>query len=250
MFDSEVYLRGRYLEVDLLRGIGISMMVVSNFVTDLQLFLDYSGHQTFWWLFARATAFIFVFVSGLSFRISYSRTVKKTSKPYRKYFMRFLRLFGLGMLITVVTYLFLEGMTVHFGILHFLGVATLLAIPFHRFGKWNFLCALFFLLACVPLGGFHDGLLLLPLGIIPENYFTPDYFPIFPWFGVYLLGMTVGSIFYPDGSRKTTFSLPANPPVYFIAFTGRHTLLIYLAHQPILVGLLRLIYGPLPGIPF
>ncbi|ASJ09125.1 hypothetical protein A3L11_07735 [Thermococcus siculi] len=249
MFGSGVYLRGRYWEVDLLRGIGITMMVASNFVTDLWLFLGYTGHYLFWRLFAIATASIFIFTSGLSLWISYSRTVKRNPRPYGKYFRRFLKLFGLGMLITAVTYLLPGQMTIHFGILHFLGLATLLAIPFHRFGKWNFLWAIFFLLAYLPLKNLHDGLLLLPLGITPEGYFTPDYFPVFPWFGVYLLGMTAGSVFYPDGSRRQDIDLPTNPLVNFIAFAGRHTLLIYLVHQPILVGLLRLIYGPLPGLP-
>ncbi len=45
MFGFEVYLRGRYWEVDLLRGVGITMMVVSNFVTDLWLFLGYNEHH-------------------------------------------------------------------------------------------------------------------------------------------------------------------------------------------------------------
>ena len=249
MLGSEIYSGGRYLEVDFLRGVGILMMVVSNFVTDLQLFLNYSGHQAFWWLFARTTAFIFVFVSGLSFWISYSRAVKKNLRPYGKYFRRFLKLFGLGMLITAVTYFFLEGMTIHFGVLHFLGLASLLAIPFYRFGKLNIFWAAFFFAGSLVVKNLHDGLLLLPLGIAPENYAAPDYFPVFPWFGVYLLGLTAGAVFYPGGRRKGEIKLPARGSVYFVAFAGRHTLTIYLIHQPVLVGLLRLIHGPLPGLP-
>ncbi len=117
MFLAELYRGGRYWEIDSPRGTGIVMMIVSNFVTDLQLFLNYSGHPAFWWLFARAAAFIFI--SGLSFWVSYSRTAKKNPKPYKKYFKRFLKLFDLGTVVTVVTYLFLEGM-IHFGILTFL----------------------------------------------------------------------------------------------------------------------------------
>ncbi|NJE03074.1 heparan-alpha-glucosaminide N-acetyltransferase [Thermococcus sp. MV11] len=249
MLGAEVYLKGRYWEVDLLRGIGITMMVVSNFVTDLWLFLNYSGHRTFWFAFAVTTASIFVFTSGLSFWISYSRAIKRNPQPYRKYFRRFIKLFGLGMLITLITSLLPGRMTIHFGILHFLGVATLLAIPFHRFGRKNLFWAFFFLLSYSLVRNLHDGLFLLPLGITPEDYFAPDYFPIFPWFGVYLLGMTAGSVFYPTGERKVRLPTPENPLVHLVTFAGRHTLAIYLLHQPVLVALLRLIHGPIPGLP-
>ncbi|NJE10219.1 heparan-alpha-glucosaminide N-acetyltransferase [Thermococcus sp. MAR1] len=247
MFGSEIYTDRRYWEIDLLRGIGITMMVVSNFVTDLQLFLGYNENPALWWFFARLTASTFVFASGLSMWISYSRTLGKSASPYRKYFKRFLKLFGLGLLITAVTYFL--SITIHFGILHFLGLATLLGMLFYRFGRRNALWAAFFILGYLVLRNFHDGLWLLPVGIMPENYFTPDYFPIFPWFGVFLLGMTAGSVLYPDGRRKRDIGLPSSPLVHFLAFAGRHTLAIYLLHQPVLVGLLRLIYGPLPGLP-
>ncbi|ACJ16092.1 hypothetical protein TON_0605 [Thermococcus onnurineus NA1] len=248
MLGAEVYSRGRFWEVDFLRGIGITMMVLSNFVTDLQLFLNYSGHPFFWKAFAYATASIFVFVSGLSFWISYSRTIKKNPRPYAKYFRRFLKLFGLGMLITVVTYLFLDGMTIYFGILHFLGVATLLAIPFYRFGKLNLLWAAFFIFGSLWVRNLIGPAWLLPLGITFKGFSSPDYFPVFPWFGVYLLGLTAGSVFYPEGMRKKELRIPANPLVLALCVAGRHTLGIYLVHQPLLVGLLMLIYGPLPGI--
>lgn len=250
MLGAEVYERGRYWEIDLLRGVGITMMVVSNFVTDLQLFLGYREHRMFWLLFAIATATIFVFTSGLSFWVSYSRTLKRSSSPYPKYFRRFLKLFGLGVLITLITSLLPGRMTIHFGILHFLGAAALLGIPFYRFGRANIIWALFFLLGYFLVRNIHDGVFLLPLGIMPEDYFAPDYFPIFPWFGVYLLGMAVGSVFYPKGARKRPLSLPQSPLVHFLAFMGRHTLKVYLIHQPIFVGLLRIIYGPIPGLPF
>jgi uncharacterized membrane protein len=151
------------------------------------------------------------------------------------------------MLITAITYSL--GMTIHFGVLHLLGTATLLGVLFYRFGRFNALWAAFFILGYLVIRNFHDGVWLLPVGIMPENYVAPDYFPIFPWFGVFLLGMSLGSFLYPNGRRKKEMALPSNPLIHFLAFAGRHTLFIYLIHQPILVGLLRLIHGPLPGIP-
>ncbi|WP_367883500.1 heparan-alpha-glucosaminide N-acetyltransferase domain-containing protein [Thermococcus peptonophilus] len=60
-----------------------------------------------------------------------------------------------------------------------------------------------------------------------------------------------GSFFYPNGTRKRHLPpLPQSPAVHFLTFMGRHTLKVYLIHQPIFVGLLRLLYGPIPGLPF
>ena len=225
------------------------MMVISNFITDLQYFLNYSEHQLFWKAFAYTTASIFVFVSGMSFWISYSRSIKKNPRPYKKYLKRFAKLFGLGVLITITTKVLLSSGTIYFGVLHFLGVASLLAIPFYRFKKKNIFFAVFFLLGSLIVSRITvDSLLLLPFGIVPSEFFTLDYFPIFPWFGVYLLGMSVGSLLYPDGMRKLNLNFPKILPVEFICWAGRHTLKIYIIHQPILVGLLLLIYSSLPNL--
>ena len=249
MFGSQIYSSGRFWEVDFVRGIGILMMIISNFVTDLQYFLNYSEHQMFWLVFARMTAFIFVFVSGISFWISYSRSIKKNPRPYKKYLRRFAKLFGLGVLITITTKVFLSSGTIYFGILHFLGVASLLAIPFYRFREKNIFFGVFFLLGSLIVSRITvNSLFLLPIGITPSKFFTLDYFPIFPWFGVYLLGMTIGSLLYPDGMRRINLNFPKILPVKFICWAGRHTLKIYIIHQPILVGLLLLIYGSLPNL--
>lgn len=243
MFGSEVYKDGRFWEIDLLRGTGISMMLISNFVTDLQFFLSYSGHPLFWYIFAHITAGIFVFTSGLSMWVSLSR-----SRGYKKYLIRFGKLFGIGMLITLVTELFLSEGAIYFGVLHFLGLATLLVIPFRRLGRWNFLAALPFLALAPLVSHIHGPLYLLPLGITPGGFFTLDYFPIFPWFGVYLLGFSMGAFLYPRGKRAVELPLPAFLPVELLCFLGRHTLKLYLIHQPVFVGLLLLFYGPLPGL--
>src|SRR3990167_3350661 len=50
----------RIPEVDIARGCAIVLMIISNFVTDLQYFFNYSGHETFWYWFARVTAFMFI----------------------------------------------------------------------------------------------------------------------------------------------------------------------------------------------
>ncbi len=247
MLNYGIYNWNRYWEVDLLRGIGIIMMILSNAVTDFQFFLGYSDHWLFWRAFAIATASIFIFTSGLSFWISYSRTLRRNPRPYGKYLKRALKLVGLGFLITLVTLSFPTG-TIYFGILTFLGVSTLLGMPFYRMGKKNLLISPIFLLGWFLIRNIHGPLWLLPIGMFPD-FFMLDYFPIFPWFAIYLVGMGVASTLYPGGKRKRDIRAPGFLLVPFICLAGRHSLLIYLIHQPIVVTILLLIYGQLHGLP-
>ncbi|MGQ9474033.1 MAG: heparan-alpha-glucosaminide N-acetyltransferase domain-containing protein, partial [Candidatus Caldatribacteriaceae bacterium] len=80
---------------------------------------------------------------------------------------------------------------------------------------------------------------LLPLGFVPHSFKTVDYFPLFPWLGVVLLGIAFGkglyhgyqrSFYFPDWSKI--------PLVQGISYLGRHSLTIYLLHQPILITIL------------
>ncbi|ADC66085.1 protein of unknown function DUF1624 [Ferroglobus placidus DSM 10642] len=231
----------RYVEVDFFRGVALIMMLISNFVTDLQYFAGYNNFELFWRFFALLTASMFVFISGVSVWLSHFRW------NYTKFFKRFVKLFGLGLMITVFTKLFLKEGTIYFGVLHFLGVASILVIPFLRFGEKNVLIAPVFFAGKFVVENIHsENLLLLPLGITPPYFFTFDYFPIFPWFGVFLLGVGAASIIYPGGERKFELSFPK--AFLSVAFLGRHTLKIYLLHQPIFGIVLLLYLGNLPGV--
>ncbi len=112
-----------------------------------------------------------------------------------------------------------------------------------RLKFWNLFFALLFVAAGVyvqvqdfVVGG-ALGVLLSPLGVIPEGLFMPDYRPLLPWFGVVLLGLFFGKAVYADRGKKEP---SAGGPRYAapIQFLGRHTLLIYLIHQPILIAVL------------
>ncbi len=236
--------RGRYPEIDFFRGVALVMMLISNFVTDLQYFAGYSEFEQFWRAFALLTASMFVFISGVSIWISHFRW-----KGYEKFFKRFAKLFGLGLIITAFTKTFLEEGTIYFGVLHFLGVASVLVIPFLRFGVKNLILAPLFLAGKILVGNFHsDNIFLLPLGVTPVPFFTFDFFPIFPWFGVFLLGVGTGALIYPEGVRRFEVSFPKELRCF--AFLGRHTLKVYLVHQPIFGAILLLYLEELPGVKF
>jgi uncharacterized membrane protein len=151
------------------------------------------------------------------------------------------RILGWGMLITLVFWALDFGYVI-FGILHLIGVAIILAYPFMKLRFLNVVFGLLFITAGIYVStqsfvaSGAPGVLLAPLGVIPEGLYMPDYRPLLPWFGVLLLGLFFGKVAYADRMREPTAAGPrlAAP----VEFLGRHTLFIYLIHQPILISML------------
>ena len=77
---------------------------------------------------------------------------------------------------------------------------------------------------------------LMWLGLKFNNFNTLDYFPLLPWFGVILLGIYFGKLLYPKGKRRFNINLENK----YLSFLGRHSLIIYLLHQPILILVINL----------
>jgi uncharacterized membrane protein len=232
----------RFWEVDAARGIAIIMVVFYHLIYDLDTFGGYGIKSTsgFWAVFADTSAFMFVFLAGLSLAISYSRAsaVPRSGwELFGKYLRRGLRIFSYGMLITFVFWALQFG-SVIFGILHLIGVSIVLAYPFMKLRLLN----LFLGLSLVAVGVYmriedvsaHSAW-LAPLGVVPDNLFMPDYRPLLPWFGVVLLGLFFGNVVYGDRRKKMPPSSEGPAYVAPVTFLGRHTLLIYLIHQPILI---------------
>ncbi len=220
-------------------------MVFYHFMWDLSFFGLYQGNilGTGWQSFARFIATNFTFVMGVSLTLSANSYRQKTGHfpPFRKYLRRGGVVFGLGLLITVATYFFIGRGFVIFGILHLLGASIIVAYPFLRLNKWLTLAAG---VACIGAGLYVDDLLvshpwLLWLGIKQRGIYMVDYYPMLPWFGIALIGIFVGYTLYPHG--QPNFSLPdvsQTALVRGLRFLGRHSLLIYMLHQPLLIGLL------------
>ena len=215
-------------------------MVVYHLTYDLHAFGGYGIEATsgFWARFADATASIFLFLVGVSLAISHERGVRER---FGKYLLRGLRIFGYGMLLTVVFLVFGMGI-VAFGILHLIGISIVLAYPLLNLRLANFVLGLLafvvgmYVMAQDPSGSPW----LLPFGVVPEGWMMPDYRPLLPWFGVVLIGLGFGNLVYGGGTRPGM--LPQKTPVAArpLLPLGRNSLLIYLVHQPILILLLGL----------
>ena len=240
----------RLWEIDALRGVAILMMVLYHLLFDLSALGGYpiDVYTGFWRLEARATASLFITLAGVSLVLSYARALGRAA-PGASLFPKFLRrgltVFGAGLLVTAGTWLLYPAEVVTFGILHFIGAGIVLAYPFLRLGRWNLPLGLACLAAGIVLQNQNVALpfpWLLWLGLPPVRYATFDYFPLLPWFGLILLGVWLGGLLYAGGRRA--FPLPdwsGAAPVRTLSFLGRHSLLIYLIHQPLLMGVLLLL---------
>jgi uncharacterized membrane protein len=258
----------RYWEIDSLRGVAIVMMVIYHLMWDLWYFRvlpDVVLYAGFWKYFQRTTASLFITLVGVSLAVTAMRLRGPNGDgpvPFRKFLLRGLRIFGWGMVISLVVWAANVGY-VHFGVLHLIGFSIVAAYPFLRFRWLNLaLWALFniagyFLMPVhmefpwllwlrqEPFAYYSNlvlavvDIVLLWLGLEPAAYYPNDYFPVIPWFGVVLLGIFIGNSLYTPHGRA--FSLPDLSgwlPIRVLQWLGAHSLTIYLVHQPLLFALL------------
>jgi uncharacterized membrane protein len=238
----------RFWEVDFLRGLAIVTMVIYHtfFIMNYYRVFMTNLHTPFWWYFPRIIANTFIFLVGVSLTLSYSRDIlKQTHKKglYKKYMKRGAMIFACGLFVTFATFIAVRENYVMFGILHLIGASIVLAYPFIRFKYINLLiAALIFSLGIHFKTIFIKSPLLLWIGIKPYNFSTVDFFPIFPWTAAVFIGLFVGNILYNDYKRNFKFfDLSENFLSKAMCYLGEKSLVIYIAHLPIIVGVALLI---------
>jgi len=213
-------------ELDSLRATALVLMLVLNFVTDLNHFgiMNTETGDQWWWL-ARIAASLFVGISGVSYflahRLEYDFT-KTSGRTKRLIFWAFV--------ITIITYIFEPSAYVRFGVLHLLALASIVAFPVAR--KPEFALGIGLILLIIPLSSNSN---LVWLGLRETGFIAVDYFPLNPWLGIFFIGLALASRIYPEGKPLTEIQWPEK----WLWF-GRNTLTIYVIHQPILIGLLVL----------
>lgn len=235
----------RFWEIDFLRGLALIGMIIYHLFYDLNYFnaIQIPIYNLNWFLFAHTVASSFIFIVGVSLSLSYARAKLRQKKDLtKKYVKRGIKIFSYGLVITAATYIFIPNAYIIFGVLHFIGIGIILSIPFLDKKLINILIAI-----PIFLIGFYlqkitiNSYLLLWIGIKPLNFNTVDYFPIFPWLGVILLGIATGKILYPKYERQINLpNLSKNKAIKKLVFLGKNSLFIYFLHQPILILLLLL----------
>ncbi|MCI0503438.1 DUF1624 domain-containing protein [Candidatus Micrarchaeota archaeon] len=193
-------------------------------------------------IFQRTIGALFLLLVGVSLTLSESGN----KDGYRRHLRRGLALCAVALGITAATWVYPHEGFITFGIIHFIALATLIAPIFFRFGRRNVLLGLLLIAAGFFTAGLEtDSPHLFWLGITAPGYAALDYYPLVPWFGVVLIGLFAGETFFPGGESR--LRVPESALTGSLAWAGRHSLAIYLAHQPIIVGAM-LAYKALAGM--
>ena len=235
--------RPHYQLLDTLRGLCVASMVCYHGMYDLvhlygvsaDWYLGLPGH-----LWQQSICWTFILLSGLCWNLS--------RRPLR----RGLLLVGCGAAITLVTWLVMPSQRIMYGVLTLLGLSALLLIPLDKALRnvppWAGLLGallLFFLTRNLPQGSLgFEGLVLCQLpgwlyqtdllavaGLPSPTFWSTDYFPLLPWFFLYCAGYFLWPLLEKSPAAQKALSFGVRP----LSFLGRHSLVIYLLHQPALM---------------
>ncbi len=222
--------------LDVTRGFAVLLMIIYHFCFDLDNFnyiqID-MDHSPFWLSFRAIIVTLFLTTMGMSLALTHAKGICWSCMKKRSLFL------GIAaILVSVGSYLQFPESWIYFGILHFILFASWLGLFF--VGKpWLSLLTAIIILIGYWMGWLHTralfDLVYQPLHL-PVRY-TEDMVNIFPWFAPVLIGIFLVA--------KDWHLLPHLNPSFIstkLSFMGRHSLIIYLIHQPILFGLTSLAY--------
>lgn len=227
--------RERIWEIDALRGLCIPGMILIHLIYDvvnLYGFIHWP-YPAWYSLFKNNYGALFILISGVSVTLGH------------KSLRRGATVFGCGMIVTAATAMMYligmagKGIVIYFGVLHCLGVCMVLWPVFRRWKPWALAAAGAVL---VLAGWWLRGVVLdapvwlLPLGFRFAGFSSSDYFPLMPNLGYFLLGAAFGRTFYAEKKSLLPNVNTNHPLLRFFCWSGRHSLTIYLLHQPVLAA--------------
>jgi len=233
----------RLQQIDIIRGAALLGMILYHIIFDLIYFgvlPSNSVSQSSWQLFTTLIAGTFLILVGISLVLSFETLPKKMKQPQiiMKYSKRGLLILLYGMAISVMSYFFIsETAFVRFGILHLIGTAVILMIPFLLHRAWLLWAALGTVLVTPFITNNSCIDALYPLGCQTSISAAVDYFPLFPWISFVFVGAYIAHVL-----KLHNDTLPASnhQALSFMAYLGRNSLIIYLIHQPIIYLIIAL----------
>ena len=230
----------RIRAIDALRGAAICMMIVYHAAFDLNWFHIISAdfnHDRFWLSFRDLIVSSFLLLVGVSLVLA-----SRAGISPKRFWNRIALVGACAILVTVGSYVTFPKTFITFGILHCIVVSSILGWPLVRFPRAALMVGVVVIVAGVAIGvPLFDRPWLNWVGLMTHKPATEDYVPLLPWFGVVLVGISIGWWLLERRMHDLRQISRASPK--WLTWLGRHSLLVYMIHQPILVGLLRVFHG-------
>ncbi len=225
--------------LDIARGVAILAMVIYHFAWDLS-FLGFIaidvGREPGWVAFARGIATSFLVIVGVSLVIAH-----EAGQSWPKFMRRVGKIAAAAAAITLATFFAFPDAFIFFGILHMIAAGSILALPFLRVPALLTIATALAIFAAPwfiasPL---FDSRWLAWIGFFETPPLTNDFEPVFPWFSAVLVGVAAGRIAIDRAWMERLSSWQARGRLgRWFVIAGRWSLVIYLLHQPILLGAL------------
>ncbi len=245
----------RWRTLDLARGVAVIAMIVFHGLWDASHF-GYAPPNLPWTpqvrFFGHAIAFAFLFIAGVALALANADEIH-----WPQALRRLARVGAAALLVTFGTWLVFPGAYVFFGILHCIFAASLAGLAFLR-APWPLTLAAALLCLAAPevlTSETFNASGLIWLGLGTRETLTQDWRPFFPWAGALLLGVAAARAPLSLWRRATPQAageglrgdpLPMGAGVLFL---GRHSLSIYLLHQPLLFALFTALVSVAPPAP-
>ena len=218
--------------LDALRGVAIVAMVVYHFCFDLRYFgvARWDFEHDIRWLAARTLILSsFLLIAGISAALARRDPAADARWPRHVAVIG-----GAALLVTAASAIMFPRSFIWFGVLHAIALSLLLARPLIDRPRAAVAAGVIVIAAGVMLSSQHfDNRMLGWLGFMTGKPMTEDYVPLFPWSGVLFLGIAAGHALV--ASNFAMLAPLARMP-RALRFLGRHSLAVYLVHQPLLLG--------------
>lgn len=229
----------RIAVIDLARTAALVGMVVFHTTYDLAMFRHIPAETPYvgvWPLLARLVAGSFLFLAGVSLWLAHGRGIRWPA------FLRRLAILVVAALgVTVGTYFGVGATFVRFGILHSIALCSVIGLLFLRLPVAVTLAVAVaaFLAPWFLRTEALSAPWLLWLGLAPVSPPMVDYVPLLPWLAPFLAGLALARILAQTGTwPRLAAKEPPGPALRWLSWPGRHSLAIYLLHQPVIFGLI------------
>jgi uncharacterized membrane protein len=239
--------------LDALRGAALVGMFAFHLTWDLGYFQLIPPHVPFlpgFMAFGHTVAATFLALVGASLVLALP-----DGRPTPAYWRRLGLIVLAAAGISAVTYWLFPDSFIFFGILHCIAVGSLLALAFLRAPLWLVVAAavLCFALPFLVASSTFDAPAWWWLGLGTHDPRSNDWRPLVPWFGLTLAGLAAMRFAIGRPALQTLAAWRGSSFVsQMLIWGGRHSLLVYLVHQPIFLAIVFLLaqaIGPQVAVP-